>query len=295
LQDSEEHYRLITDAAFDGLVILEDGMFVEVNQAFQRMFGYAKSELIGRSPTMIATAESANTIIQHITNRDEGLYQIVGLRKDGRQINVEVIGRNTTRHDRPARVTALRDVTARQQAEDALRKSEELSQLFIAHAPVALAMFDREMCYLAVSRRWTTDYGLDDQQVIGRSHYELFPEIPEQWLVEHRRGMEGEVRRSEVDHFVRADGRVQWIRWEIRPWKKVDGSVGGIVILTEDITDRKLAEDELRESLLRQQLLIKSSNIGLWDWDLVTNEVFLSPEWKSQLGYADDELPDKFD
>jgi PAS domain S-box-containing protein len=55
------------------------------------------------------------------------------------------------------------------------------------------------------------------------------------------------------------------------------------------------ANAALRESEARTQLLIKSSHIGLWDWDLVTNEVFISPEWKSQLGYADDELPNRYE
>jgi PAS domain S-box-containing protein len=120
--------------------------------------------------------------------------------------------------------------------------------LFIDHAPAALAMLDREMRYLAVSRRWLTDYRLEDQGLTGRSHYDIFPDLPERWQAVHRRGLEGEIMRANEDSFERADGLVQWLRWEVRPWRTTAGDVGGIIIFTEDITARKRAEEALYQS-----------------------------------------------
>lgn len=152
-----------------------------------------------------------------------------------------------------ARIAALNQMleanAAQARAEEALaalRESEERLTLFIEHAPAALAMFDRQMRYLAASERWRSDYRLGKRELIGKSHYDIFPEIGEDWKAVHRRGLDGEVVRAEADRFVRADGTVQCLRWEVRPWYAASGEVGGIVIFAEDITAQKLAEDEIR-------------------------------------------------
>jgi len=91
--------------------------------------------------------------------------------------------------------------------------NEELLRLFVDEAPVAIAMFDRDMHYIAASRRWISDYGLDGKVLRGRCHYEVFPDLPEHFRARHREGLAGEVVGAAEDRFERADGRVYWIRW----------------------------------------------------------------------------------
>jgi len=145
-------------------------------------------------------------------------------------------------------VQTLRMRAAHARAEQELIQSREMLGLFIEEAPVAMAMFDREMRYLHASRRWKSDYGLGDRSLTGQSHYDVFPEIPGEWKEAHRRGLAGESLNSDGDRFVRADGSQQWIRWELRPWYETGGAQGGVLILTEDITERKKAEAALLES-----------------------------------------------
>lgn len=127
-----------------------------------------------------------------------------------------------------------------QRTNASLAKSEMQMRRFVESAPVAIAMFDRAMNYLAASRRWLSDYGLQERNIMGRSHYEIFPDLPERIKALHRRGLAGEVLSEEEDCFERADGSVQWLRWEMQPWFANGGGIGGIIIFTEDITGRVL-------------------------------------------------------
>jgi PAS domain S-box-containing protein len=130
----------------------------------------------------------------------------------------------------------------------------ELLRVFIEQAPVAIAMFDRDMRYIAASHRWKEDYLLGDKNLIGRSHYEVFPELPESFKAIHQRGMRGEIANSEGDRFDRADGTVQWLKWEMRPWYASQGEVGGIVIMSEEITQRK----QMMTALSRERAILST-------------------------------------
>ncbi len=144
--------------------------------------------------------------------------------------------------DKPGRlVGAVRDVTEDLAAQDRLRQSARQFAMFIEFAPAAIAMFDRDMKYLAASERWRKDYHLAGTPV-GLSQYEIFPEISESWKAVHRRCLAGAVESSDGEPFARADGRVQWVKWEARPWRDDSGEIGGIIITSEDITARKEAE-----------------------------------------------------
>lgn len=186
-----------------------------------------------------------------------------------------------------------------------LRESEDRLRLFIECAPVAIAMLDARMCYMAASRRWLADYGLAGQDLYRRSHYEIFPEIPEHWKQVHRRCLAGAVERSDEEVFVRADGSRQWIRWEVHPWRGASDVVGGIVIFTEDLTGRKQAEEalgrahhkveqrvaeqtaQLTEAIDRFEWVVKATRDGLWDWDLIHDTGYFSPNWKEMHGFQE--------
>jgi len=108
-----------------------------------------------------------------------------------------------------------------------------------------VAMLDRDMRYLQVSDRWCQDYGVTSSQLLGASHYELFPDIPTQWKEMHQRALRGEVLRADEDRWDREGGTTVWARWEIRPWETSAGDIGGILIFAENITRRKQMEEAL--------------------------------------------------
>lgn len=149
---------------------------------------------------------------------------------------------------KPARLLGLHlAIDDRKRMEEALTASHQRLLSFVEHAPVAIAMFDRDMRYLVCSRRWAEDLaGAAPEDLVGRWHYEVFPGLPEHWKAAHAQGLAGQTVRHDDDPFVNEDGTMQWYRWAVLPWVNDGGGVGGIIIFTENVTARKRAEEELR-------------------------------------------------
>ena len=137
------------------------------------------------------------------------------------------------------------DVTDRRRAESELSRAHSTLEAFIKHAPAAVAMFDTDMRYIAHTDRWLLDYNLVGQSLVGKTHYEIFPEVPDHWRAKHQRILAGATESSMEETFHRADGSTNIIRWEVRPWHLPDNSVGGMMMLTEEITERKQLERQL--------------------------------------------------
>ena len=139
-----------------------------------------------------------------------------------------------------------------------LRASEERLRLFIEHAPAALVMLDRDLRYLAVSQRWMKDFGLSES-IVGRSHYEVFPEIPPEWRESHQRCLRGATEVSTNDHLQLVDGRSFWLKRDVRPWRDNQGKIGGLVVSWEDITGRKQAEEQ--QHMLMREVMHRTKNL----------------------------------
>ncbi|MBD1913926.1 MULTISPECIES: PAS domain-containing protein [unclassified Leptolyngbya] len=160
------------------------------------------------------------------------------------------------------------DITPRKKIELALQENEVKLRLFVEYAPVAVAMLDEHFRYLVVSNRWRQDYELGDRPLIGHSHYEIFPDLPFPWKQAHQRCLAGAVETREAYPYPRANGQVDWIYWEARPWHRPDGSIGGIVITTEIVTEQRQAQEQMQNLSDRLTLAIRSGAIGIWEWNI---------------------------
>ncbi len=244
LLESEGRFQATFEQAATGIALVSPaGHFLRVNARLCGIVGYTADELFARTFQNITHPPDLEDDLTQLQRLAEGLIARYTLEKryvhkDGHLVWVNLTASVVrTLHGTPDYfVAVIEDISARKAAEAALNESQERLQLLIDHAPAALAMFDRQMRYLAVSRRWIDDYGLRDRSLIGHCHYDVFPEIGARWKAVHARALRGDVIRSDEDQFERTDGTSQWLRWEVRPWRGADGEIGGIVIFTEDTT-----------------------------------------------------------
>jgi len=146
---------------------------------------------------------------------------------------------------------------------------------------------DKDWRFVYLNRLAENLLGIRREEVLGKSHWEVFPLTRGTRLEkEYRRAAAGEIRSFENYY-------EPWDRWFHNRCFPREG--GGMSVYFQDITDRKRTEEELGKALLRQKEAVRAGNVAIWDWDLTTNKVRYSSEWKRQIGYEDEEISDDFE
>jgi PAS domain S-box-containing protein len=170
------------------------------------------------------------------------------------------------------------------------RPDRQITDILLENLPCAVALVDLDMRYLAVSEGWTRDFQLTKAELIGRSHYEVFPEVPERWKTLHRRALAGETLSDNDDSFIRSDGRQEWVDWQLHPWRTSDGEIGGILIISQVTTWRHQAVETLRDSEARFRATFEDARIGMAIVSLEGRWLRVNRALGEMLGYSTDEL-----
>ncbi len=192
----------------------------------------------------------------------------------GNTIWVRARGRKKINDGKTERlIGTFQKIDANKRLELSLQKAEENLAQIIKYTPAAVAMFDLNMCYIAHSDRWLEDYKLKDQHLIGRSHYEIFPDVLDRWKEDHKRVMNGETLINREDEWKRKDGSTVYINWELRPWKDSNGEIGGLIMYTQVITDQVKNRKHL-ESLIDE---LNRSNSDLEQFAYVASHDMKEP------------------
>lgn len=167
----------------------------------------------------------------------------------------------------------------------------------LVHAlPGAVAVFDRNMCYVAHNQTWTDSYGLADHlPVIGLCHYDLYPNTPTRWRQAYTRAIEDGISSgSDHDSFLDPNGYLFHLKWNVSPLRDERQRIIGVVIATRVINEEVATLERERFDRQRLQYALEGAQDGLWDWNAATNDVFFSRRWFEMLGYSHDELPQTF-
>jgi PAS domain S-box-containing protein len=146
----------------------------------------------------------------------------------------------------------------------AIREQQEnYLKAFVRDSPIPVAMLDNNMNYLFVANEWIdafpTKFGKD---IIGRNHYELNPQIPLRWKLQHKQALKGHASSMKRDQFSDENGNTAWCRWDVKPWYVDETTIGGIIIYAQLITEEVTSENKMLDNERRYKHFFNSDSIG---------------------------------
>jgi len=298
LQESEESLSITLQSIGDAVIAADlNGRVSLMNNVAEKLTGWtfpeARNKPLDEVFPIISsiTRETVTNPVQKVLESGEIVKlanDSVLISRDGKEY--QIADRAAPIRDSQGKIRGViltfSDITERYQTQQKLQENYALMKYIIEHDPNAIAVHDKDLKYMFVSERYLKDYRVTRRDVIGKHHYEIFPEIPEKWRKVHQRALNGEVLRSDEDHFVRPDGSIDFTRWECRPWYNSEGEIGGIVLYTEVITERKRIENQLRESEQRFRELFENAVIGFYRTTPDGRILLANPALVNLLGYS---------
>jgi diguanylate cyclase (GGDEF)-like protein/PAS domain S-box-containing protein len=296
LQQSDERYRTVLDAAFDAIItITSDGTIQWFNRGAERIFGHRAEEVIGRPVTLLMPERYRDLCVaglhRYLRTGEArvvgGTTELVGLRKDGSEFPIEMSLGET--HVGKARLftSVIRDIAERKRNEEALREAQDRFRSIFDHAPIGVAMVSLEGRYLRVNRSLCEILGYSEDELLATTWQEItHPDDLEASLAYARRILEGEFPRYHLEkRFFHADGHTVWASLSVSLVRNSEGEPLYFVSQIQDVTERKEAEAGLRRSEASLDAAQRLAHLGSWSWDLETGEVYWSDELYRVLGF----------
>lgn len=261
---SEEKLRTFFENS-QGLMCTHDltGKFLTVNGAGADMLGYTRDELTGKSLFDIVPDERHGYLAVYLNNiktTGHAKGQMITRQKNGGLLTwmFNNVLEQSSGSNNYVICNAV-DITERQKIEHELSIEKARLTAFVEHAPAAVAMLDNEMNFIAASNCWLEDYHLKGEEIIGTSYYQAFPNLSPEAKARHQRILHGAVEKKEGDFFTSPGiDQFQYVSWEMRPWYQLDGSIGGVMVFTQNITSLI----EQREELKVAKLLAEEASIA---------------------------------
>lgn len=250
LRASEGRLQSFFDATFEGVMIHDRGLILDVNYATEALLGYSKAELVNQSVLKI-TAPCSQPIIQARAQFpcDDPL-EVVGLKKDGTTFIAEISAKSISYQGREARVVGVRDITVRKQAEDALRQSEARNRALLHAIPDLIFRLSREGIYLDCHAENANDLVVPADELIGKKVEEVLP-APLAQVIRQLMAQALLCRTIQtLEYQLPIDGTSRY--WEARI---VVCGEDEVLVIVRDITERNRAQEDRLLTAQRDRLL----------------------------------------
>ncbi len=245
-------------------IVDNKGNYIDASDSAAELIGIKKEKLIGKNfkevvPEKVEEFMLALSTINktkkpvykeeiYYVNNEERIYESIVFPIEEKDNEVVLFG------------SIANDITDRKKADQDLMHSHNLIKYILEHNPSGVAVHDKDLNYIYVSEKYLESYNIKGKDIIGKHHYEVFPDLPQKWRDVHKQSLKGEVIRKEEDPYYRDDGSIDWTKWESRPWYDKDGSIGGIIIYTDIITQQKEMEAEIYKE--REQFKTTLLSVG---------------------------------
>lgn len=292
IQKTEDKYRLLVESINDGIVISQNGEFIFYNNRFAEILGYEPEELQNINYRKIYSRRGLEILMERFEKRQLGekvpdRYETYFLKKDGKEIDVEVNVSIIEYEENPASFAVIRDITEQKKAiNEILKLSRALEQ---SSSSIIITDINSDIEY--VNPRFTEVTGYSKEDVLGKKMSYLKSGVnPEDTYQEMWKTIiRGENWYGEL-HNRRKDGTLFWEKVSISPIRDNDGQITHYVAIRDDITDQKQKEEELRESEEKLRAITDSASDGIVMVDHKARIVFWNPSAEKIFGYTADEI-----
>jgi len=198
---------------------------------------------------------------------------------------------NTALEDLKAAQEKLIAVEEYQKTWDALLTSENRYKTLVENLPQRIFLKDKDSIYVSCNQHYARDLRIKPDEIAGKTDYDFHPkELAEKYRVDDKRIVESGKIEDIEERYIQ-DGRDVWVHTVKTPIKDEKGNIVGVLGIFRDITERKQAEEALREKEERYALATSAAKVGVWDWDMRSGSFYLDPNVKALLGYEDSEIP----
>jgi PAS domain S-box-containing protein len=296
LRESEERYRRLVELSPETVIVHSEGKLVYINAAGMKLLGAASLEEITGKPILDFVhpdyLETVKARIQQL-RAGEGQTDLIEeklIRLDGQVIDVEVAGIPITYSGKPAIQLIVREITERKRAEEALRREKEFSERLINSSVDGILAFDRDCRYTVWNQAMEQISGISREETLGKCAFEVFPFLKEagedKFFHEALAGMT--VVAKDRPYKTQA-WREGFFEGHYSPLFSESGEIIGGLALIRDITERKVAEEALRQSEERYRDLFENANDLIYTHDLSGNFTSLNKTGEKITGYTRDE------
>lgn len=257
VRESEEKYRFFVESANDAVMIhtiMQDGRpgpFFLVNELACERFGYTREEFARLSPQELNDPQHLGhipVVMEKLKKEGRAVFETVMVRKDGSRVPVEISTRLLLLKGAPHILSLVRDISERKQAEESLRKSNEVVERIFSMTTTCIAYLDRGFNFLRVNRQYALADKKPPEFYAGKNHFELFPSEDNEAIFRRvvETGEQYEARAKPFQYEGHPERGISYWDWTLTPVKDRAGKVDALILSLIDVTDRIAAQEELR-------------------------------------------------